>query len=79
MEQTKRTQTSDILNYLRSHKNGITSKEAFEKYGATRLSGIIWSLRKQGYNIISEPKVVKSRYGKNTLVSAYKLLERDNA
>lgn len=77
MEQIKRTQTSDILNYMKTHKKGITSMEAFERYGATRLSGLIWGLRKQGYNIISEPKVVKTRYGNNTQVCVYKLVDNE--
>ena len=28
--------------------------EAFQEYNATRLSGIIYTLRKQGYNIITK-------------------------
>lgn len=52
--------TSRVLKYLESHK-GITSMEAFEKFRDTRLSAIIFNLRKYGYNIKSE-KVTFSRY-----------------
>ena len=68
------TQTSEIKKYLQTHKTGITSMEAFQKFGATRLSAIIYQLRyKHGMNIVSEDKVVKTRYGKPTTISVYKL------
>ena len=69
----KRTQTSDVLDYLKSHKKGITSKQAFEMFGATRLSSIIFQLRKQGYNITSINTLVPNRYGGKSQVSCYKL------
>lgn len=69
-----KTQTSEIKNYLLTHKNGITSMEAFQKFGATRLSAIIYQLRyKHGMNIVSEDKIVKTRYGKPTTISVYKV------
>lgn len=74
MAQGKKTQTSEILNYLRKHKRGITSWEAFERFGATRLSAIIFALRKRGYRIASEDKVVRTRYGRNVTVSRYYLV-----
>ena len=70
---TNKTQTSDILKYLQSHKRGITSIEAINRFGATRLSDIIFRLRKKGYNIITENNLVKNRYGRQVLVSTYKL------
>lgn len=67
------TQKQAILNHLKKNKNGITSIEAIERFGATRLSGIIWSLRHDdGYNISSKLEKVKSRFG-TTHVSRYKL------
>lgn len=73
----KRSKTQDILDYLQKHKSGITSMQAFEKFGETRLSGKIFNLRKNGYNIISEPKKVKTRYGASALISVYKLLDNE--
>lgn len=68
------TQTSEIKRYLENHKRGITSMEAFRLFGATRLSAIIYELRyRHGMNIIAENKLVKSRYGKPTYISVYKL------
>jgi len=69
----KHTQTSDILKYMESHKNGITSMDAFERFGATRLSSIIFGLRKRGYDIDTEMITVKTRYGKHVDVARYTL------
>lgn len=69
-----KTQHSEVLNYLQKNKKGLTSMEAFEKFGATRLSAIIFNLRHDGYNIITEDKVVKTRYGTKTSVANYKMV-----
>lgn len=63
-----------ILDYLKSHK-GITSKEAFEHFGATRLSAIIFSLRKAGYNISNIPQSGKNRFGESVHYDEYRLVE----
>ena len=58
------------------YKKGITSKEAFEKFGITRLSAIINELRtKDKYVIDSFNEEVQTRWGKNTIVSRYKMNE----
>ena len=71
------TQKEQILKHLKRNKRkGITSLEAIELYGATRLSGIIWYLKHHdGYNIESEEICVPTRYGK-TYVSRYTLVEQ---
>lgn len=68
-----KTQKQYILEHLKEH-GSITSQEAFKLYGATRLSGVIWRLKhKDGYDIESIDKVVKTRYGRNVSVSEYVL------
>lgn len=52
------TKTSKVLEYLEDG-NRITSYEAFMKYKITRLSSIIFNLKKAGYNILTETKVSK--------------------
>lgn len=52
-----------ILKHLKTHKRGITSKDAIEKYGCTRLSGVIFSLKRKGHNIRSVRESVPTRYG----------------
>jgi biotin operon repressor len=60
----KKTQTSDILQHLKDGRR-LTQKEAINQYGAYRLSSIIHSLRKKGYNIESKPSSVPTRYKKS--------------
>ena len=69
------TQKELIKNHLKANKNGITSMEAIQKYGATRLSGIIYQLKhKDNLNIITERISVQTIYG-TTQVARYKLIE----
>ena len=67
----KATQQDDILYYLKSHKKGLTSKEAFDKFGATRLSGVVYNLKKKGYVIDSVNMKVKNRYGSVSMITRY--------
>ena len=69
----RKTQTSEILHYMKTHKKGITSKDAFELFGATRLSGLIYGLRKQGHNITTHTELVRTRYGHMVEIARYKL------
>jgi hypothetical protein len=57
------TQTNDILQHLKDGRR-LTQKEAINNYGAYRLSGIIYRLRQQGYEIDSIPIEVPTRYKK---------------
>lgn len=44
------TKTQAVLDWLKTHAS-ISSMEAIQSFGATRLSVIIFNLRKRGYNI----------------------------
>ena len=59
----KLTQYDVILDYLK--RNGsITSMEAIKEFSITRLSAIMFTLRKDGYNIESSYKTGKNKkYG----------------
>lgn len=50
-----RGKTKKVLEYLQTNGN-ITTIDAFIKFNATRLSAIIFNLRKYGYVIISKPE-----------------------
>ena len=69
----KKNKTQVVLEHLKNYGT-ITSLEAIDKYGATRLSDIIYRLRKQGYNIetvdlpFTDRFGTKSHYGKYILV-----------
>lgn len=66
------SQNEQILKHLQNHE-GITSMQAFNEYGITRLSGRIHDLRSMGYDIVSEQKKSKNRYGVMTNYVEYKL------
>jgi len=70
------TQMSEILAYMQAgHK--ITSMTAIDMFGATRLSAIIFDLRKAGYNIKTHDIVSKNRYGKIVTFAEYELIKED--
>lgn len=56
------TQKALILKHLQQFKS-ITSWEAIEFYGATRLSAIIHLLRQEGHLITSQNERGRNRYG----------------
>ena len=70
----KTTQEKEVLDYLRKI-GSITSWEAIVEFGATRLSAIIYNLRKKGYNIETNDLIVKNRYGNATVIAKYALKE----
>ena len=64
------TQADCLLRHLKKHQ--ITTMEAYQKYGITRLASRIYDLRKEGYEIVGKMMPVKTRYG-STTVKRYKL------
>ena len=68
------SQREEVLTHL---KKGlpITSWEAIHKFRATRLSAIIYDLRKAGYTIITE-NLVNEKTGKR--YGAYTLIKENN-
>lgn len=68
--------TKLILEHLKNNE-GITSIQAFELYGATRLSAIIFNLKKVGYIIESEWKTGKDRYNNSVRFVEYKLIGKE--
>lgn len=58
-----------VLRHLKEYKS-ITSFEAFTEYGATRLSAIIFELRKK-YIITDEWIERTNRYGENVRFKKY--------
>lgn len=66
----KITKKKMVLDHLKKH-GSITSLEAIENYGATRLSAIIFNLRKQGYNIDTVDIKSVDRYGNSVVYGKY--------
>lgn len=67
------SQENLVLRHLQEH-GSITSMEAINLFGATRLSAIIYNLRHvKGYDISTDLEVVTTRYGIKTSIARYKL------
>jgi|694.fasta_scaffold13506_1 hypothetical protein len=54
------TKSSQVKQHLIKY-GAIDSWTAINRYGATRLSAIIFNLRRRGFNIFSQPMTVKDR------------------
>lgn len=68
--------TKKVLEYLKE-KGNITSWEAIEKFGATRLSAIIYNLRyKYNLDIRTEEINFIDRFGSKSRCAKY-ILERE--
>lgn len=72
MGKRKNTKTMAVTEHLIQH-GSITSMEAFELYGATRLSAIIFELRRKGFNISNEWLETTDRYGSTIRFVRYRL------
>lgn len=70
----KYNKTKAVLEHLQKY-GSITSLEAFEQYGASRLSAIIYNLRKRGYKIDTEDVQCIDRYGNSTIYGNYVLVD----
>ena len=70
-----KTQKDAVLTHLKQFQT-ITSLQAISEYGATRLSGIIFKLRKEGYNIGTLPFIKTNRFGNSVTLAKYYLDEK---
>ena len=72
------TQTQKILQHLRDH-GSITSMEAYEHFGCTRLSARIKDLRDEGHSIASDWETGENRDGVKVSYARYRLAEKKGA
>ena len=70
----KITKTECIKRHLEEYGN-ITSWEAIQEYGVTRLSAIIFNLRKSGINISNEWIRFTDRFGTDGKYVQYILIK----
>ena len=68
-------QQQRVLEYMRE-KGSITSMEAFQALGTTRLSAVIFCLRRKGHDIRSITESFKNRYNEPVCYSRYMLKEQ---
>lgn len=66
----KPTHKTRLLEYLEEF-GSITTLEAIRDLGNTRLAARISDLRREGYDITSQPLKVPTRWGTETTVTKY--------
>jgi len=59
------THEKNVLNYLKTHKRGITGLDAWTKFHCYRLSAVIFNLRQKGYDIRTDMEDNKDRRGQH--------------
>ena len=72
----KTTQCQRIIDYI-TRFGSISTLEAFNDLGVARLASRIHDLKGMGYNIESETKTGKNRFGETTHYSVYRLAEEE--
>lgn len=71
-----KSQTDAVLAHLQEY-GSITSIQAIQEYGVTRLSAVIFKLRRRGHRITTEPFQVTTRYGTKSRPAKYILQKAD--
>ena len=66
------TQNKMVLDYMKFH-GSISSFEAYEELGITRLSGRIFDLRAAGHQIDTKSESRMNRWGKTVTYARYTL------
>lgn len=74
MDDVTAFQQKQILDYLKTHKEGISSQQAISLYGITRLSDVVFKLRGKGIGISTMMVDGVNRYGRKTRYGVYRLI-----
>lgn len=77
------SQIANVRAYL-LEGHSLTSMDAIRLFGATRLSAIIFKLKKEGLEIATHSITVPTRYGRDVRVAEYTIIggnedEKDNS
>ena len=68
--------TTAVLDHMKEH-GSITQMEAIELFGATRLSAIVFNLRRKGHDIETVTMGTTDRYGHAVNYAKYVLHEKE--
>lgn len=71
----KEKQTAQILRYLKTHKDGITQRQALDYFSCQRLASRICDLKREGYEFTVTMIMVRDKNGEVCRVANYKLVE----
>lgn len=69
------TQEDRILRFLKTHKRGMTKRQARDLLGVENVGGRIFDLRQAGHIIDTEWITVKDRYGNEVRIAQYHLIK----
>lgn len=69
------TQTERTLQYLKTHKRGLTPLDMWSKLGIYRASDVVLRLRRKGHDIKTDIVKVKNKFGEECQVAYYTLEE----
>ena len=72
-----KTQPEMTLDYIREF-GSITDLEAMRDLGIMRLGSVVHILRTRGYNVVTNSRTSKNRYGRKTNYAVYTLKETEN-
>ena len=68
------TQQSRILQYMKNcPDHSMTSMDAIQNFGATRLAAVVFQLKDKGYNITTIMEDGYNRYGEPVRYARYRL------
>ena len=66
----RKTHCDRVVEYI--NQNGsITSRDAFIELGVTRLSAVVFDLKKKGYQVDTQFESSKNRWGDSTTYARY--------
>ena len=69
-------QKQAVENYIKEH-GSITSFEAFMSLGITRLSAVIFEMKRAGIKILTDRITIENRYGNPTTYAVYRIKTDD--
>lgn len=72
------TQCEQVIKYIQIF-GSISSMEAFQDLGITRLSARIWELRNEGYVFDEKSETYKNRFGKRVTYKRYVFQKETNS
>lgn len=74
----RKTQLDALLNYF-VFNGGLTTFEAFERFGCTRLAARVLELESRGFCFKKDPVNITTRYGATVKVTRYTLMRNSRA
>ena len=70
----RKTHCDRVVEYMNQF-GSITSRDAFVDLGITRLSAVVFDLKKKGYPIETQFESAKNRWGDTTSYARYRFRE----